>query len=369
MSRTLSLLCLALPLLVACGGGGGGSDAAPLPDPIPEVLAPGPHAILPMHHARRGHVAIRLRDGRVLVVGGSEVTNRGEIYDPRRGEWELTAPFASARTGGHTVTEMRDGRVFVSSGLRAFGVNEIYDPLRDRVEAAPGFEIPRRRHHAVRLLDGRILFAGGRDSEVRGNNLDSMEIYDPGTAQMRLLVDRMLHTRSSFLAELLADGRVLMTGAGSSITDLFDPVTETVVRSAASFGPRHTWSPLSVRLADGRVIVPAALSRPDSALLYDPGADGFGDGGAVVEPRTATAVIALPDGRAIMIGGRVADGVTRTPGVEVFDPVTGAWSAMQPMIDPIESHQAILLEDDLLLICGGGLEDGPTADAWVYRMP
>ena len=44
----------------------------------------------PMRTPRGAHVAVRLRDGRVLVVGGSDgdqVLASTEVYDPRSGRF------------------------------------------------------------------------------------------------------------------------------------------------------------------------------------------------------------------------------------------------------------------------------------------
>lgn len=368
MHRTLFTVLLFIPLLAACGGGGGAS-AGPAPELIPEVQAPGAVAADPMHFARRYHNAVALADGRVLVVGGTAETRRGEIYDPRTNTWTLTAEFAAARLSGSAATRMADGRVFVSSGSGSFGVNEIYDPVRDSVSDAPGFTTARRNHSAITLLDGRILLAGGRDADFRGDSLDTMEIYNPATNQMRLLDARMLHARNSFLATRLADGRVLMTASGSSVTDLFDPVTETLVRSAASFGPRQTWQPAYAQLADGRVLVPSALSRPADALIYDVGADAWGAAGSPREPRSSATVTALSDGRAIMIGGSIDVGPVRTGSAEIFDPETGSWSAAPALPIATHSQQAVRLPDGRVLLCGGSDDDGDTSAAWLYQAP
>ena len=71
-----------------------------------------------MHSARWGHAASVLNDGRVLVTGGvtigGGVTNAAEIYDPVSDSWTpLSAPMVDARAG-HTATLLLDGRVVLS---------------------------------------------------------------------------------------------------------------------------------------------------------------------------------------------------------------------------------------------------------------
>src|SRR5262245_5325514 len=64
---------------------------------------------------------------------------------------------------------------------------------------------------------------------------------------------------------------------------------------------------------------------------------------------------ALADGRAVVTGGFVDDGVEwSTPTtVEVFDPKTGAWTLAQPMVHGRRNHTATRLLDERVLVIGG----------------
>src|SRR5262249_7702947 len=52
--------------------------------------------IAPMNTARAAPVAVRLEDGRVMVIGGADIffniLNSAEIYDPRTDTWSMAAP-------------------------------------------------------------------------------------------------------------------------------------------------------------------------------------------------------------------------------------------------------------------------------------
>src|SRR5262249_43968375 len=65
-------------------------------------------------------------------------------------------------------------------------------------------------HVAVRLLDGRVLVAGGYGC-YGGCDLASVEIYDP-RAKSWTLATPMLTPRAFFAAALLHGGRVLVAG-------------------------------------------------------------------------------------------------------------------------------------------------------------
>ena len=59
-----------------------------------------------MNTARRGHTAILLLDGKVLVTNGlnsSDILSSTELYDPQTGTWTVTGTMSNARRY-HTAT-------------------------------------------------------------------------------------------------------------------------------------------------------------------------------------------------------------------------------------------------------------------------
>jgi hypothetical protein len=75
---------------------------------------------------RKDHAATRLADGRVLITGGQnvniggfhvyrDVTNAAEIFDPATGTFRSIASMHSKRVS-HTATLLRDGRVLIAGG-------------------------------------------------------------------------------------------------------------------------------------------------------------------------------------------------------------------------------------------------------------
>ena len=84
---------------------------------------------------RYGHTAVRLLDGRVLVVGGAsgdETDTSAELYDPDSGTWSATGSMLKPHDG-FRATLLRDGRVLVgdvddpTADRRDHGA-EVYDP-------------------------------------------------------------------------------------------------------------------------------------------------------------------------------------------------------------------------------------------------
>jgi hypothetical protein len=184
-------------------------------------------AIAPMGEARSGHTATLLRDGRVLVVGGS----KAELYNPGTGTWTPTADMINDREF-HTATSLKDGTVLVAGGVTggALGllVAELYDPASGSWAATGNMVEARAWHTATLLLDGRVLLTGGGDGGYGGQ--PSAEVYDPETKSWSA-TDDMLSPRGWHEAIALTDGRVLVVGGfGSSgpglNAEVFNPTSD-----------------------------------------------------------------------------------------------------------------------------------------------
>ena len=100
-------------------------SAAPSASPIP-VAGPGGVWIPTgtMGTPRSGHAAVRLLDGRVLVVGGRrrsrERLTSAELYDPASGTWSATGNMLKPPLG-FPPTLLRDGRVLVGDATTSDG--------------------------------------------------------------------------------------------------------------------------------------------------------------------------------------------------------------------------------------------------------
>jgi hypothetical protein len=150
---------------------GGNADPA-IYDPEGDTWQPAGHLTADRWESQ----AVRLQDGRVLLIGGwSPYEDRPidsvEIYDPASNSWRQVAPLAQARYR-HTVTLLPDGRVPVSGGGRLHDSHrydpgailsnvELYDPTSDTWSALPPLQQARAMHPATLLSDGRVFVAGG----------------------------------------------------------------------------------------------------------------------------------------------------------------------------------------------------------------
>jgi hypothetical protein len=154
-----------------------------------------------------------MRDGRVLVTGGSadgRVHRSAEAFDPRTGRFRRVAPMTLARHK-HAAVTLRDGRVLVVGGSDArdfrgrYASAELFLAGRGRFVRTGGMAARRFKLPAavVRLADGRVLVAGGAVAT---------EAYEPRTGRFRGEPGRLDTGRSFSTATALRDGRVLVAG-------------------------------------------------------------------------------------------------------------------------------------------------------------
>jgi N-acetylneuraminic acid mutarotase len=114
------------------------------------------------------HTATLLPDGRLLVAGGLDASQRvfasAEVFDPSDGTWQSTGSMAKPRIF-HTATLLPDGKVLVvggfGGGFDALGSAEVYDPASGEWSQVGGMAVRRAFHTATLLPDGRVLVAGG----------------------------------------------------------------------------------------------------------------------------------------------------------------------------------------------------------------
>ena len=165
-------------VLVAGGDGiDSPDDTAEIYDPTTGTFAATGHMTVP----RQGFTATRLSDGRVLFVGGYTSTTgpgggivlatSGDIYDPSRRTFSPTGPMTTPRWM-HAAALLRDGRVLVAGGTASPGGSatvwspdgianaEIFDPASGTFGPTGTMTVPRMNLVALTLADGDVLLMG-----------------------------------------------------------------------------------------------------------------------------------------------------------------------------------------------------------------
>lgn len=214
-------------------------------DPATKAFSPGPD----MNFPRRHHVATVLKDGRTLITGGIQLMGSGfgaspntEIFDPTTSKFVAAERMNEGRWL-HTATRLKDGRVLIVGGrnnnctsncpIYSLNSAEIYDPSTGIYTSTGSLQISRFNHTATVLQDGRVLILGGQTTEDLGTGNDQVaaaEVYDPATGQFSTWTS-LLVPRSSHQAVELLNGKILIMGGlrasavGTDQTEIFDPET------------------------------------------------------------------------------------------------------------------------------------------------
>ena len=222
--------------------------------------------------ARRAPTAVRLGDGRVLVLGDEggkyegvpETSRFAELWDPVSGRWGETDYLPKAR-GAFAAIELPDGRALVAGGINAdwfsYSSAYVFDPGSARWTKTGGMATGRTSPAAALLPDGRVLVAGGgyytgvpageRIGGVElvslhlpvadmwpgptGHALATAELYDPASGTWSQ-TGSMRFARPGPMAVTLGDGRVLVVGSGMGwdnpgderaavVPEIYDPAT------------------------------------------------------------------------------------------------------------------------------------------------
>ena len=112
-------------------------------------------------------------------------------------------------------------------------------------------------------------------------------------------------------------------------------------------------------LQDGRVLVAggvgAGLSYLSAAEIFDPSTNTWSATGSMAITRAYHTATLLPNGKVLVAGGvSVTGGLGTTySSAELYDPVSGTWSAAGSMSIPREFHTATLLPNGKVLVAGG----------------
>jgi hypothetical protein len=356
------------------------------------VWSPAPD--LPEGHV--AHTATLLRDGRVLIVGGTHVdgvaTATSELFDPKKNRWIHAASMMSARAA-HSATLLADGNVLVSGGVTGLSISpvqvlasaELYHPTTNSWTSVAAMHAPRRWHSSFRLHDGRVLVVGGTNwapgSPRASVQQEQAEIYDPHRDSWSL-AGAGLPPLFGEAANLMPDGTVLVTGGttdtafASTGAELFDAATDswrptTWPMATSRYG--HT----ATLLPDDKVLLVGGYSTqqqqmsggviyPVSELLttseiFDLRGNTLVRVGYSRIPRFEHTATLLRNGTVLVVGSAYASDAD----TQIFDPKnTAEWTSTGKPMDRY-LHTATMLADGRVLIAGGYGVGSPTT-AWTF---
>jgi hypothetical protein len=297
-----------------------------------------------METVRASHTAALLLDGRVLIAGGSAFAtdgdvcatlNSAELFDPASGTFSPTGDMTAFRFG-HTATTLKDGKVLIAGGVDVsedpdngcteeftFASAELYDPTTGVFAPTGSMSFSRWDATATLLPDGRVLIAGGFTDGAFQEliSLATAEIYDPTTGTFAL-TGRMSNPRAEDTATLLQNGTVLIAGGVNDVplqpqetfasAEFYDPKTGTFTTSAqtGSMGTPRSGHAATL-LPSGEVLITGGGSSMSlsSAELFDPATGAFSPTVSMMAKRAGHTATLLQNGRVLITGGNAGSGV------------------------------------------------------------
>lgn len=237
----------------------------------------------------------------------------------------------------------------------AVGVRAPVYALPSGLTATGSMHTRRASFAAVKLLDGRVLVAGGL--VANGNFIADAELYDPAHGVF-VRTGSLTEARTSPSGTMLADGRVLVAGGWTThgvtaVAELYDQAGGTFTRTGALHEARagHT----ATLLRDGTVLVTGGAESNEAstarAEIYDPRRGTFAEITPMHEARATHTATLLGDGQVLIAGG--LNGTTALRTTELYNPKTQRFIAGPPMLEARSKQGATLLADGSVLIAGG----------------
>lgn len=310
---------------------------------------------------------VELRDspshGFVSWSEGYDVT---EVWNPRGRRWEVTAPLPGGRFG-HRSVRLKDGRIALIGGGtfdqdRTTRTVLLWDPVRESWNhQGPTLIQPRLFHTATVLPDGRVLIAGGskftnihHQSAMLRNRipLAGTEWLD-GSAVSE---GPALHTtRERHGAVVLPDGGVLVTGGAGGAEGAMPSDDAGDVRQPKVIVGRFPDNHPKAR------IWAYNTHALNSVEYLSPGGSSWQNMAPMRAARYSHVSLVRPDGRVVVIGGREQSGRDIT-GVEIWDPATQTWSDGPALPSALSNLSATLLGNGDILVVGAA--SGQNAYLW-----
>ncbi|MEK7425793.1 MAG: kelch repeat-containing protein, partial [Actinomycetota bacterium] len=303
-----------------------------------------------------------------------------EIFDPVTETWTLTGSMGHARTDGHTATLLRDGRVLVAGGSTQSGIHpsaDIYNPATGQFLFNGAMVMPRQFHAATLLGDGTVLLASG--TTVNGLSTPTAELYDPVANVFRRTLTDMLRGHADYTATSLPDGRVVLVGGqpfcqsgAENRVERYEPLTQQFSQLGFLTLPRV--GHVAAQLPNGSILIVGG-SQANSSCLFT----GLLDTAEIFDPVTGSSrllasrlcskkfrptISPLPDGRFLIAGGFNRDNSHDASGcADIYDPATETFSPTGRMVFPRGDHFAVPLANGDILMGGGNDEAGDTTTA------
>lgn len=295
-----------------------------------------------MVNFRTNYQATLLYTGKVLIIGGTggvlstdaNVLNTAELFDPATNSFTATGNMNNARNNPLMI-RLANGKVLVVGGTDAAGNPvqdvEVYDPATGVFTSVGNMSVARDGHRTTRLDNGRAMIVGGQTTTATTDVTDTAELFNHVTVKFGA-TDNLTKGRQDFSLTSLPNGRILVAGgldgAGAALTtaELYTPLIGDLVDTFI------TTHPLPITSGTSATFEFNAAPAPGSTFHCQL------DGGAITACATGQTYNSLAEGsHDFGVAATDADGNT-DPTPEIF-----SWTIDTTQPDTsITSHPATL---------------------------
>ena len=265
-----------------------------------------------LNHARYGHVTVENHLGEMVVIGGFKSQESGssaftevhtEVFDPQSGAFHQLSELTMTGTAHHAAARLGQQGVISCGGIdwSREAATECTIISTDRQQSTMSFPgRPALGPAMVTLPDDRILYTGGLDMtdqsfELFANELEATNeawLFENGSWRA---VGPLIHPRAWHTATALPDGRVLISGGVSRISD--DGIGPANLYWGTAYDP-------------GAAIVCAEMFDPDTATFVELSPCLETDtSGALPQPMLLAGSALDPVHGALIMGGIGRDGM------------------------------------------------------------
>ena len=329
-----------------------------------------------LYWMQRGHQAVSLGNGKVLITGGEYTTlgtDHTQIYTDNpsgTGTWQGKATMNLNRKfftldiiKVNNVTKvLATGGASDNCANCKKNTGEIYDIANNTWTYTSNMNQARHQHASSILSDGKILISGGASDSFSKNKLSSTEIYDPTfdtwTLMTPLNTQRLGHKQVTFNDSFGNEKVMVIGGYGMNdlkltSTEIYDPSN-----NSWSFGPPISFARSgfeAISLHDGRILILGGRGVPEGQIseIYDIKTNTWT---TITQPYFAF------DNQAVVLDKNhnykvlVAGGSEKNLGISntmLFDPITNQWIEGDKMNIARTNFSLTLLDNGRVLAAGG----------------
>ena len=211
----------------------------------------------------------------------------------------------------------------------------------------PDITLPLSAQSPVPVHTGQLLFTGTARNLVEG---------------LWTATGSLTAGKRDAAAALLNNGDVLVVGGVDDFgAQVYHPATGVFLATEGRPQFNHRSGLTATKLADGRVLVIGGMSAANNAEIYDPSTGAFTAVGGTLFSRIFHTATLLPNGKVLVVAGDVdtPDGFLTHATAEVFDPATNAFTLTGTLNVDRAAQGAVLLGNGQVLVVGGQQSTSP----------